>query len=93
MSLKVESIQKKYFSFSGPPVPQAMIPGFIPPHQQVGIFPFPNQIPEMQQLHQQQLQHHQQQHEAAADVESQRVSLLNKAERLGFHSVQLKIII
>ena len=53
-----------------------MIPGFIPPHQQVGIFPFPNnQIPEMQQLHQQQLQHHQQHQEAAADVESQRVRL------------------
>jgi hypothetical protein len=69
---KVYCLGSKIIFFSGAPVPQAMIPGFIPPHQQVGIFPFPNnQIPEMQQ----QLQHHQQQQEAATkDVESQRVS-------------------
>ena len=40
-----------------------MIPGFLPPHQQVGIFPFNNN------------QIHQMQETAAAEAESQRVGL------------------
>ena len=73
------------FFTANPPVPQAAIPGFIPPHQQVGIFPFNNPQLQHEIQHQQQqlqqLQHHQmqqqqqQQQEAAANGDSHRVCL------------------
>ena len=34
------SLLQQFFVCQGAPVSQAMIPGFVPSHQQVGIFPF-----------------------------------------------------
>jgi hypothetical protein len=96
---------EKYFEalfiyFSANPVQQATIPGFIPPNQQVGIFPFNN--PQLQQeiQHQQQqlqqLQHHQMQQqqqlhqqEAAANGDSHRVCkkiVITKESKIGLKS-------